>query len=81
MHGDSVPYPTAQITLKVDSWTKNLLAAVVPKLPVDVMISWMDYTSDETSGVTSLAVLTRSQRRKQMVHIRGCEGGDDGVAD
>lgn len=54
-HGDSISYPTAQVTLKIDGWSKELSVAVVPKLPVDVLISWRDYTSaDETSGTSRL---------------------------
>ena len=56
--------------------------SVVPKLPVDVLISWDDYISvSETSGITSLAVLTRAQRRKQVEQTPGCVGGDGGAAD
>ena len=47
----------------------------MPRLPVDVLISWKDYISaDEISGITSLAVLTRSLTQR-------CEGGDNGVTD
>ena len=82
VHGDSISYPTAQITLEIDGWSKEPSVAVVPKLPVDVLISWKDYPStDGTSGITSLAVLTRSQKKKQIEHTQGCEGGDGRVAD
>ena len=38
-------YPTASVALEIDGWSKELSAAVVPKLPVDVLISWTDYMS------------------------------------
>ena len=45
----------------------------MPKLPVDVLISWTDYMSvAEMSGTTSLAVVTKSQKRKLV--LQGCEG-------
>ena len=76
VHGDSVSYSVAQISVSIDGWTKELSVAVVPKLPVDLLISWKDYTAAANSlGTASLAVLTRSQRRKQMEQTRGCEGG------
>ena len=81
VHGDSISYPTAQIALNICGWSKELSVAVVPKLPVDVLISWKDYTAaTKSSGTTSLAVVTRFQRRKQMEQTQGCEGGDNGVA-
>jgi hypothetical protein len=45
VHGDSISYPTARVTLEIDGWSKELSAAVVLKLPVDVLISWTDYVS------------------------------------
>ena len=82
VHGDAMSYRTAQVTLEIGGWLKELSVAVVPKLPVDVLISWDDYISvSETSGITSLAVLTRAQRKKQVEQTPGCVGGDGGVAD
>ena len=49
VHGDSISYPTAQVTLKINSWTKEISAAVVPKLPVDFLVSGKDYTSSADS--------------------------------
>ena len=43
VHGDSISYPTARVVLEINGWSKELSAAVVPKLPVDVLISWTDY--------------------------------------
>ena len=78
VHGDSISYPTARVALDINGWSKELSAAVVPKLPVDVLISWADYMSvGKPSGTTSLAVVTRSQRKK---HMQGCKGKDNGVA-
>ena len=50
---------------------RNLTVAEVPRLPVDVLISWKDYTSaDEMSGITGLAVLIRSQKKADRVDSR-----------
>ena len=66
VHSDLASYQTAQITLKFDGWSKELTVAVVPRLPVNVLISWKVYASaDEMSGITSLAVLTRSQKESR----------------
>ena len=55
---------------------------MVPKLPVDVLNSWNDFAmANETSGTTSLGVLTRSQKRKHMERTQGSVGADDGGAD
>ena len=57
--------------LEINGWSKKLSAAVVPKLPVDVLISWTEYMSvDETSSTTSLVVVMRSQKRKQIQGMR-----------
>ena len=76
---DTVAYPTVQVTLNIDGWAKELSAAVVPKLPVDFLIVWKDYTSD-ISGVASLAMMTISQKRRQTEPTPGCVCGDTVVA-
>ena len=45
VHGDFISYPTARVVLEINGWSKELSAAVVPKFPVDVLISWTDYVS------------------------------------
>ena len=55
----------ADVTCELDGWKKEVSVAVVLGLPVDFLISCGDHLS--FVGVNpSLAVMTRSQKQKQM---------------
>ena len=53
MHGDVISYPSALVDLKIESWHKEPTVALVPDVPVDVLL---DYSSmAEWSLVTTRA--------------------------
>ena len=85
VHGDIVSYPVADVTceLHLDGWKKEVSVAVVPGLPVDFLIGCSDHLSfvGVTPSNPSLAVMTRSQKQKQMRESVYQQGGGDGVAE
>ena len=68
MHGDTASYPVADVTCELDGWKKEVAVAVVPGLPVDFLIGCDDHLSfaGVMSNSSSLPVMTRSQKLKQM---------------
>ena len=49
VHGDQLAYPTADVLLGVDGWSRALKVAVVPQMPVDMTVG----TDDCTDGILS----------------------------
>ena len=59
-------YPTAEVDLEMGGWIKKTKVALVPGVPVDVLIGIKDFDlSKEIPGqskcVHNLALMTRSQ--------------------
>lgn len=59
-------YPTAEVDLEMGGWIKETKVALVPGVPVDVLIGIKDFDlSEEIPGqskcVHNLALMTRSQ--------------------
>ena len=80
VHGDIVSYPVAEVTYELEGWKKEISVAVVPGLPVDTLIGKDDHLSF-IGVMTNLAVMTRSQKQKQMKELDCRQGGGDGVAE
>ena len=66
VHGDTASYPVADVTCKLDGWKKEVAVAVVPGLPVDLLIDCDDHLlfAGVISNNSSLPVMTRSQKQK-----------------
>ena len=83
VHGNIVSYPVADVTCELDGWKKEVSVALVLGLPVDFLIGCDDHLS--FAGLipsnTSLAVMMRSQKQKQMRELGYQQGGGDGVAE
>jgi len=62
MHGDVIAYPSAIVDLKLDGWEGSIRVALVPNVPVDVVLAWDDHP---TAELNSLMVTTRAHRRQQ----------------
>ena len=45
VHGDIVSYPVANVTCELDGWKKEVSVAVVPSLPVDVLVGCNNHLS------------------------------------
>ena len=73
VHGDQLIYPTAEVLLEVDGWSKSLRVALVPQVPVDMIVGTSDYCPDgilpvaahNNDATRSLMVTTRSQKQKR----------------
>ena len=63
VHGDIIAYPSATVDLKIDGWEREITVALVPDVPVDVVLAWSDHYP--TAEFKSL-VTTRAQRRRQL---------------
>ena len=62
VHGDVIAYPSAIVDLRIDGWEREITVALVPDVPVDVVLAWSDHCPTmELSLVT-----TRAQKRRQM---------------
>ena len=68
VHGDTASYPLADVMCELDGWKKEVTVAVVPGLPIDFLIGCDDHLSfaGMISANSSLPVMTRSPKRKQM---------------
>ena len=82
VHGDSVDYPTAEVDLEMDGWAKKTKVALVPEVPVDVLIGIKDFDLSEEMSTQpdcahNLAVMTRSQTRKEAEEQSKVEGADN----
>ena len=66
VHGDQLAYPTADVLLEVDGWSRVLKVAVVPQMPVDMIVGADDCPDGILSSLSckSLMVTTRSQSKK-----------------
>ena len=65
VHSDSVPYPTATVRLRLGEWEKTARVAVVPNLPVDVLLGTDVYRQnlDVKNIQVGFGALTRAQRQ------------------
>ncbi|PFX12726.1 Retrovirus-related Pol polyprotein from transposon 17.6 [Stylophora pistillata] len=75
VHGDSVDYSTAEVDLEMGGWIKKTKVALVPGVPVDVLIGIKDFDLSEeipsqSNCAHNLAVMTRSQTRKEVENQR-----------
>ena len=63
IHSDEISYPSAIVNLNLDGWERSIKVALVPNVPVDVVLR-----HDDPSTVTqkSLMVTTRAQERQQL---------------
>ena len=59
-------YPSATVDLKIDSWERKITVALVPDVPVDVVLAWSDHSP--TAEANSL-VTTRAKRRWKLQEI------------
>ncbi len=64
VHGDKVNYPSAEVDLEIDGWTRTPKVALIPNVPVEVVLGLADHPPVSQKG-ESLMVLTRAQRRQQ----------------
>lgn len=70
VYGDSVDYPTAEVDLEMDGWAKKTKVALVPEVPVDVLIWIKDFDLSQEMSTQShcahnLAVMARSQTKRK----------------
>ena len=63
VHGDVITYLSATVDLKIDGWEMKITVALIPDVPVDVVLAWSDHSL--TVEVNHL-VTTRAQRRWQL---------------
>ena len=63
VHGDIIAYPPATVDLKIDGSEREITVALVPDVPVDVVLAWSDHCP--TAEFKSL-VTTRAQRRSRV---------------
>ena len=64
IHGHEISYPSAIVNLNLDGWERSIKVALVPNVPVDVVLR-----RDDPSTVTqkkSLMVTTRARERRQL---------------
>ena len=81
VHGDSVDYPTAEVDLEMGGWINKTKVALVPGVPVDVLIGIKDFDfseeiSSQSNCAHNLAVMTRSQTRKEAEKQRKVEDAE-----
>jgi len=38
VHGKEILYPSAQVRLKTDGWGRTIKVALIPEVPVDVLL-------------------------------------------
>ena len=63
VHGDVITYPSATVYLKINVWERKITVALVPDVPVDVVLAWSDHSP--TAEVKNL-VTTSTQRSRQL---------------
>ena len=71
VHGNVVAYPTATVDLEMDGWEKEITVALVPEVPVDVVMAWDDH--DCPRAESKSLVTTRAQKRQQLQEKQGDE--------
>lgn len=81
MDRDSVDYSTAEVDLEMGGWIKKTKVALVPGVPVDVLIRIKDFDLSEeipsqSNCAHNLAVMTRSQTRKEAKNQRKVEAAE-----
>ena len=66
VHGDLLEYPTAEVRLEMDGREKKTKVALIPDVPVEVIIGTDDFDLEKQPKPPnlSMAVTTRSQSRK-----------------
>ena len=85
VHGDQLTYPTAVVLLKIDGWSKVLKVALVPQMPVDMIVGAGDYCPDgilptlahKNDEPGCLMVTTRSQSKKIITQKGPAAGTSD----
>ena len=83
VHGDQLTYPTADVLLEIDGWSRILKVALVPQMPVDMIVGAGDYCPDgflptlaqKNDGPSCLMVTTRSQSKKINIAQEGPVAG------
>ena len=65
VHGDTVFYPTAVVSLQIGSWQRKTRVVVAPQLPVAVLLGQDIGEPRQNKGTQKgLAVVTRAQRQQ-----------------
>ena len=86
VHGDQLTYPTAVVLLEINGWSKVLKVALVPQMPVDMIVGAGDYCPDGILPTLAhkndepgccLMVTTRSQSKKILTQKGPAAGTSD----
>ncbi len=87
VHGDEKTYPLALVTVELEGWERVLEVALVPDVPVDVILGIGDShpldklesnpSPARTTEARSLAVVTRARARHQERTTKGEAGTEE----
>lgn len=91
VHGDVITYPSALVDLKIDGWEREITVALVPDVPVDVVLAWNDHHCPTVELKNIVATRAQRKRRLQekeqvdevcevMLSRVGEDGGKDPIA-
>ena len=70
VHGDVITFPSAVVDLKINGWEGKIKVAVVPDVPVDVVLAWDDRTTcaEELKSMVT-ATTQRQLQEKTLVSL------------
>ena len=63
VHGNEILYPSAQVRLETDGWGRTMKVALIPEVPVDVLLGVRDSISLGQELKECLTVTTRAQKK------------------
>ena len=63
-HGNDTFYPSAQVRLEIDGWGRTTKVALIPEVPLNVLMGVRDSISPGQELKECLAVTTRAQKKR-----------------
>ena len=63
VHGKEILYLSAQVRLETDGWGRTMKVALIPEVPVDILLGVGDSTSPGQELKECLTVTTRAQKK------------------
>ena len=63
-HGNDTFYPSAQVRLEIDGWGRTTKVALIPEVPLNVLMGVRDSISPGKELKECLAVTTRAQKKR-----------------